>query len=325
MRVIVTGGAGYIGGFAAERLIEAGHEVTVLDSLWRGHRGGVPENAVLIAVDLTDAAATKAAVAQVRPDAILHYAAAAIVPESVTDPGLYFEVNVVGSHNLIRAGLAVDCNKFVLSSTAAIYGIPTVTPIREDLPPNPINPYGLSKLMVEQMLEWYAKSVGLNYAAMRYFNVAGATKTRGEDHQPETHVIPVMLETLLGRREKFTIFGDDYPTPDGTAIRDYVHVLDLADAHILALGKLDRSLGAFNLGTKGGFSVRQLVDDVERITGRELPVEVGPRRPGDPPILVADSTRARTELGWNPHRSSLDQMIGSAWEWMQAHPRGYEP
>lgn len=324
MRVIVTGGAGYIGGFAAERLIEAGHEVTVLDSLWRGHRGGIPRDAALIAADITDAAATRAAVAQVRPDAILHYAAAAIVPESVADPGLYFDVNVVGSHNLIRAGLAADCNKFVLSSTAAIYGIPEVTPIKEDLPPNPINPYGLSKLMVEQMLEWYAKSIGLNYAAMRYFNVAGATKTRGEDHQPETHVIPVMLETLLGRRERFTIFGDDYPTPDGTAIRDYVHVLDLADAHILALNQLDRSLGAFNLGTKGGFSVRQLVDEVERVTGKELPVETGPRRPGDPPILVADSTRARTELGWNPHRSTLDQMIGSAWEWMQAHPKGYE-
>jgi UDP-glucose 4-epimerase len=158
---------------------------------------------------------------------------------------------------------------------------------------------------------------------MRYFNVAGATKTRGEDHQPETHVIPVMLETLRGRRERFTIFGDDYPTPDGTAIRDYVHVLDLADAHILALNRLDRSLGAFNLGSKGGFSVRQLVDEVERITGKELPVEIGPRRPGDPPVLVADSTRARIELGWDPHRSTLDQMIGSAWEWMQAHPHGY--
>lgn len=324
MRVIVTGGAGYIGGFAAERLIEAGHDVTVLDSLWRGHRVGIPKDAELIDVDLTDAAATSAAVGRVRPDAILHYAAAAIVPESVADPGLYFNVNVVGSHNLIRAAMAVDCGKFVFSSTAAIYGIPEITPIKEDLPPNPINPYGLSKLMVEQMLEWYAKSVGLNYAAMRYFNVAGATKTRGEDHRPETHVIPVMLETLLGRRERFTIFGDDYPTPDGTAIRDYVHVLDLADAHILALSKLDRSLGAFNLGTKGGFSVRQLVDEVERITGKELPVETGPRRPGDPPILVADSTRARTELGWDPHRSTLDQMIGSAWEWMQAHPNGYK-
>ena len=323
MRVIVTGGAGYIGSFAVERLIEAGHDVTVLDSLWRGHRGGVSDAAQLIAVDITDAKATRDVVAKVRPDAILHYAAAAIVPESVADPGLYFEVNVVGSHNLIRAALAADCHKFVLSSTAAIYGIPDVSPIREDLPPNPINPYGLSKLMVEQMLEWYAKSIGLNYAAMRYFNVAGATTTRGEDHRPETHVIPVMLETLLGRRKHFTIFGNDYPTPDGTAIRDYVHVLDLADAHVLALGKLDKSLGAFNLGSKGGFSVRELVTAVEEVTGKTLPVEIGPRRPGDPPILVADSSRARTELGWNPSRSTLDQMISSAWEWMQSRPDGY--
>jgi UDP-glucose 4-epimerase len=327
MRVVVTGGAGYIGGFAAERLIELGYDVVVFDNLWRGHASAVPEQAEFINVDLTDRDAVRAAVTRAEPDAIMHFAAASLVPESVENPGLYFEVNVVGSHNLITAMLETDCRKLVLSSTAAVYGIPKTTPITETTDTNPINPYGLSKLMVEQMLEWHAKASGLKYAAMRYFNVAGGTAKRGEDHRPETHVIPVLLETVAGKRERFTVFGDDYPTDDGTAVRDYVDVRDLVEAHILALEALDRSseaLGAFNLGTQGGFSVHQVTHAVEMVTDKEVPVELGPRRAGDPPVLIADSSRARRELGWNPTRSTLDQMIGGAWDWMQSHPNGYE-
>ncbi len=324
MRVVVTGGAGYIGGFAAERLIELGHDVTVFDNLWRGHAASVPEQADFIKVDLTERDEVRAAMRQAEPEAIMHFAAASLVPESVENPGLYFEINVVGSHNLITAMLETDCRKFVLSSTAAVYGIPETTPILESTETKPINPYGLSKLMIEQMLEWHAIASGVNYAAMRYFNVAGGTATRGEDHRPETHLVPVLLETVAGKRDTFTVFGEDYATHDGTAIRDYVDVRDLAEAHILALEHLDRPLGAFNLGTQGGFSVKQVTHAVEMVTDKEVPVEIGPRRAGDPPVLIADSTRARQELGWNPTRSTLDQMIGGAWDWMQSHPNGYE-
>jgi UDP-glucose 4-epimerase len=254
----------------------------------------------------------------------MHFAAAALVGESVADPARYFSVNVVGSHNLLVSMRDAGVTRFVFSSTAAVYGTPDTSPITEDTPKAPINPYGRSKLMVEEMLEWHAAAYGLNHAVLRFFNVAGASTERGEDHKPETHVIPVALETILGKRPVFKIFGTDYPTPDGTAIRDYVHVIDLADAHLLALAKLDRPLGAFNLGTTSGFSVAEIVAAVERVTGRQLPVERSGRREGDPPELVADSTRAREVLGWNPHRSTLEQMIGSAWAWMQAHPHGYE-
>jgi UDP-glucose 4-epimerase len=326
MRVVVTGGAGYIGGFAAERLIELGHEVTVFDNLWRGHSSAIPEQATFTNVDLTDRDQVREAVRRTEPEAIVHFAAASLVPESVERPELYFEINVVGSHNLISAMLETDCRTFVLSSTAAVYGIPQAIPITESAETNPINPYGLSKLMVEQMLAWHAQAHGVRYAAMRYFNVAGGTATRGEDHRPETHVIPVLLETVAGKRERFTVFGDDYTTFDGTAIRDYVDVRDLVDAHILALEHLDgdEALGAFNLGTQDGFSVQQVTHAVELVTDKAVPVEIGPRRAGDPPVLIADSTRARRELGWNPTRSTLDQMIGGAWDWMQAHPNGYE-
>jgi UDP-glucose 4-epimerase len=323
MRVVVTGGAGYIGGFAAERLVELGHEVIVFDNLWRGHSRSVPTGTSLVQVDITDRKQTVRAVKNAAPEAILHFAAATLVPESVEKPGLYFHVNVVGSQNLIAGALEANCRKFVVSSTAAVYGVPDTIPVPENLPKNPINPYGLSKLMIEQMLEWHAKADGMNWAALRYFNVAGATKTRGEDHEPETHVIPNMIAAVLGKRDKFTVFGTDYPTPDGTAIRDYVDVQDLADAHILALDHLDKPLGAFNLGTKHGFSVKQLVDAVETVTGKPLPVEYGPRRAGDPPALVADSTRIRTELGWNPTRSTVEHMIQGTWDWMSHNPSGY--
>lgn len=324
MRVLVTGGAGYIGSVAVERLKDDGHDVAVLDSLWRGHPAALSAEVEVHEADLTDAAAVNAVVSAVAPDAVLHFAAAALVGESVADPARYFSINVVGSHNLLSAMRDAGVSRFVFSSTAAVYGTPTELPIQEDAPKAPINPYGRSKLMVEEMLEWHSTAYGLNYAVMRFFNVAGATTIHGEDHDPETHVIPVALQTVLGQRDVFKIFGTDYPTPDGTAIRDYVHVVDLADAHLLALKKLDRTLGAFNLGTKEGFSVREIVAAVEEVTGKTLPVQLDPRREGDPPALVADASRAREVLGWNPQRSTLDQMIGSAWEWMRGHPTGYD-
>jgi UDP-glucose 4-epimerase len=257
---------------------------------------------------------------------VLHFAAATLVPESVEKPADYFEINVIGSHNLLVAMRDAGIHTIVFSSTAAVYGMPERLPIREDDPKHPINPYGLSKLMVEQMMEWHDRAYGLNYAAFRYFNVAGASAARGEDHEPETHVIPVALQTLLGKRDIFRVFGTDYPTSDGTAVRDYVHVLDLVDAHLSALDQLEehqRSLGAFNLGTKDGFSVRQIVQAVMQVTGQHLPTEYCERRPGDPPALVADSTRARELLNWEPRHSTLEQMISSAWQWAQQHPEGY--
>ena len=324
MRVMVTGGAGYIGSVAVELLLSRGHDVVVLDNLWRGHRSAVPTSVEVLDVDLRDAAQTHTAVRTAAPEAILHFAAATIVPESVVRPAEYYGINVVGGHNLLDAARAAEVTKVVFSSTAAVYGMPDELPVSEAAVTRPINPYGHSKLMVERMLESHEAAYGLRHASLRYFNVAGATDLRGEDHDPETHLIPVALLTALGQRSTFSVFGTDYPTADGTAIRDYVHVLDLADAHLLALDRLERgSLGPINLGTKNGFSVRQVVDAVERVTGRPLSVVYGPRRAGDPPALVADSGRSRDKLGWQPHRSTLDEMVGSTWSWMQRHPNGY--
>lgn len=323
MRILVTGGAGYIGSVAVELLAGRGDDVVVLDNLWRGHARAVPEGVRPVTADLRDAAAIREIVKQIEPEAVMHFAAATIVPESVSDPATYFGINTIGSHNLLVAMRDAGVRRFVFSSTAAVYGVPETNPIPEDAPKAPINPYGWSKLMVEQMLECHATAYGLQYVAFRYFNVGGATTAHGEHHGPETHVIPVALEALRGKRPHFKVFGTDYPTPDGTAIRDYVHVVDLAEAHLLALARLDQGLGAINLGSRDGFSVRQIVDAVERVTGQPLPVEYAPRREGDPPILIADSTKARTLLGWTPKYSTLDEMIGSAWQWLQQHPAGY--
>ena len=325
MRVLVTGGGGYIGSVAVERLLERGDEVVVLDSFWRGHRRAVTP-ARIAECDLRDAEGTRRVVLEAAPEAVLHFAAAIIVPESMRNPAEYFAINVVGSHNLLAAMAEAEVRSFVFSSTAAVYGMPDALPILESAPTTPINPYGRSKLMVEQMLEWHAHAYGLRYVALRYFNVAGATELHGEDHDPESHVIPVALQVVLGQRDHFSVYGTDYPTPDGTAVRDYVHVVDLIEAHLLALDRLgvsEAALGAFNLGTRGGFSVKEIVESVERVTGRSLPVVYGPRRDGDPPALIADSSRARSELGWNPVCSSLDTMIADAWTWHLKHPNGY--
>lgn len=324
MRVLVTGGAGYIGSVTTAMLLDRGHDVVVLDSLERGHRSAVSPDAELVSCDLRDASATERAVKVARADAVLHFAALHLVPESVERPDAYYRTNVGGGINLLDAVVKAGIGRFVFSSTAAVYGEPETLPITEASPPSPINPYGRSKWMVEQILDDYGARFGFHHVALRYFNVAGASGPFGEDHRPETHIIPVALEVLAGKRESFTIFGTDYPTEDGTAIRDYVHVEDLAEAHILALDALDRELGAINLGTTTGFSVRGMVDAVERTTGHALPVSIGPRRSGDPPSLVADSAKAGRMLGWHPGRSTLDQMIGSQWEWMQQHPSGYD-
>ncbi|HEV2527911.1 MAG TPA: UDP-glucose 4-epimerase GalE [Thermomicrobiales bacterium] len=326
MRVLVTGAAGYIGSVAVEKLCDAGHDVVAADSLWRGHRLAVDPRSAFRQVDLLDRSGVHDLIAANRPDAVLNFAAATLVGESVDKPGEYMHANVVGGMNLLAAMQAHGVRSLVFSSTAAIYGEPDVVPIPEDASVAPINPYGLSKLVVEQMLPWHAQRWGLRYASLRYFNVGGATAVHGEDHDPETHLIPMILFAVMGKRPTFRLFGTDYPTPDGTCIRDYVHVEDLIDAHLLALAKLEaggEALGAYNLGSRDGFSVRQVIEAVERVTGQKVPVEENPRRAGDPAALIADSTRARTDLGWTPTRSTLDQMVASAWEWFKAHPEGY--
>lgn len=325
MRILITGGAGYIGSVAVEQAQSAGHEVAVLDNLWRGHRRAVPADVPFFESDLRDKQAVTETVSEVKPDAIMHFAAATLVPESMDDPLLYFEVNTVGSHNLISAAIAADVPNFVFSSTAATYGDIDRDVITEDAPTNPINPYGRSKLMVEQMLEWHGRRYGLHVAIFRYFNVAGATERRGEDHSPETHLIPVALQVAQGKRPLLTVFGDDYDTRDGSCIRDFVHVADLGDAHVLAVDWLSSNQwGVFNLGTTHGTSVQEVIRAVEGVTDQSLPVAIGPRRDGDPPRLIASADRARSVLGWNPARSTVEQMVGSAWEWMERNPDGYK-
>lgn len=323
MRTLVTGGAGYIGSVAVATLLDRGHDVVVLDNIERGHRDAVTPGAHLVTCDIRDREATLSAVRDARADAVLHFAALHLVPESVERPDAYYRTNVVGGINVLDAVRAAEIGKFVFSSTAAVYGEPDSLPIREDSATRPINPYGHSKLMVEQVLRDYSARYGFSHAILRYFNVAGARDGLGEDHRPETHIIPLAVEAVIGKRSTFTVFGTDYATEDGTAVRDYVHVMDLVEAHILALEKLDSSLGTMNLGTRNGFSVRQMVEAVELTTDRELPVTYGPRRGGDPPALIADSSLAREVLGWDPVHSTLDQMIGSHWDWVRAHPNGY--
>ena len=341
MRILVTGGAGYVGSVSVEALVDAGHTVVVLDDCSTGHASAVPAGVLYLREDCTDEAATAAALRDQRIDAILHCAARSLVGESIRDPARYYRQNVAGGIALLEAARAANVRRFVFSSTAAVYGIPETTPIAEDAPLRPINPYGETKRTFEAALGWYGRAYGFRAVSLRYFNVAGATETNGEDHDPETHLIPAILRAAATSSE-LTMYGDDYPTPDGTPIRDYIDVRDLADAHVLALeatgadgaartggarGASEVDAGAdplvFNLGTGDGFSVREVIAAAEQVVGRPIAIRVGPRREGDPAVLVANAGRARATLGWRPRHLDLEAMIGSAWAWRQRHPNGY--
>ncbi|MCB1018478.1 MAG: UDP-glucose 4-epimerase GalE [Acidobacteria bacterium] len=310
--ILVTGGAGYIGGICAERLLEQGREVCVLDNLDRGYRDVIPDKAAFVETDLADRDALERVFRDYPIRAVMHFAAYALVGESMREPNLYFRNNFVNALNLLEAAQRAGVERFIFSSTCAIFGDKVAPPIGEDAPKNPINPYGESKLCFERALEWNLRLHGLPYFALRYFNACGATATRGERHEPETHLIPLVLDVAAGRREHVRILGDDYPTPDGTCIRDYVHVLDLADAHIAALEAPGELSGGYNVGSGRGDSVREVVDTARRVTGREIPVVIAPRRPGDPPELVADPYKIQTNLGWKPSLT-LEDAIRSAW------------
>ena len=329
-RILVTGGAGYVGSVSVEAFLAAGHDVVVLDDLSTGHRSAVTPGARLEVGSYVDQAATTRLLQQTDTEVILHCAARSLVGESLQDPARYFQENVAGGIALLEAAREAGVDRFVLSSTAAVYGVPVTAPIPEDAETRPINPYGESKRAFEGALTWYGKAYGLRSVSLRYFNVAGASEALGEDHDPETHLIPAILRAVEAGRS-VTLFGDDYPTPDGTCVRDYIHVADLADAHLRAIettAATDSAMevdGALvcNLGNGGGFSNLEVLRAAERVVGQSIPFEVGPRRPGDPPVLVASADRAAQRLGWHPQRPSLDEMVGSAWAWRQAHPDGY--
>jgi UDP-glucose 4-epimerase len=321
MNVFVTGGAGYIGSVCVEELLEAGHTVTVFDNLCEGHRSAVDPRAGFVQGDFNDRQVIADAIAAARPEAVIHFAAHALVGESMTNPSKYFRNNVAGGVNLLDACVAAGVRKFVFSSTCATYGIPEKMPMDESLPQKPVNPYGESKLMFEKVLSWYREIHKVEFVAFRYFNAAGASARFGEHHRIETHLIPNILKVALGQKEQVDIFGTDYPTPDGTCIRDYIHIADLAQAHILALepGKT----GFYNLGNGEGFSVRQVIESCQRISGRPIRAVEKDRRPGDPPRLVAAAQKAYTELGWKPRFPKLDQIVQTAWDWHVKHPSGY--
>jgi UDP-glucose 4-epimerase len=325
MRVLVTGGAGYIGSVVTEELVNDGHEAVVYDNLSKGHRGAVADGAHFVQADLMDTATLRDTLQQHRIEAVIHMAADSLVGESVEHPAKYFRNNLVAGLNLLDAMRDAGVGRFVFSSTAATYGEPAKQPIEESDPTQPTNPYGESKLAFERSLHWYENAYGLRYVSLRYFNAAGATEKCGEIHNPETHLIPIVLQAAAGRREHVTIYGDDYPTRDGTCVRDYIHVVDLARAHILALGVVGERSAIYNLGCGGdGYSVREVIETATAVTGREVPVKVGARRPGDPAVLIASSERITNELDWRPAFQDLRVIIESAWKWMQAHPNGYE-
>jgi UDP-glucose 4-epimerase len=329
MRVLVTGGAGYVGAASVDALMAAGHDVIVLDDLSTGHRSAVPDGVRLETANFGDEVAVAALLSSARIDAILHCAARSLVAESVREPSRYYRANVAGGIALLEAARQAGVGRMVFSSTAAVYGIPDATPIAEDAPLRPINTYGETKRTFEAAMAAYGTAYGLRSVSLRYFNVAGATDRVGEVHDPETHLIPNILTAADGNGGPMTLFGADYPTPDGTCVRDYIHLSDLADAHVLALEATapgdERTAQALvcNLGSGGGFSVREVLQAAESVVGRPIPHTIGPRRAGDPPILVASATRAESVLGWRAQRSSLEEMIGSSWEWRQRHPAGY--
>jgi UDP-glucose 4-epimerase len=323
MKILITGGAGYIGGTVTRLLLAAGHSVTVYDNLCHSRRLAVAEEAVFVEGDIADRGLIERTLSEGRFDGVMHFAALIEAGESMKHPEVYFRNNTASTLTLLEAMLATGHDRLVFSSTAACYGEPEKTPILEDAKLQPTNPYGESKLLVEHMLRWMNLVHGFKYASLRYFNVAGAIEGYGEAHEPESHLIPLILDVAMGRREKIKIFGQDYPTKDGTCVRDYIHVRDLAEAHLLALGALSeaRSKLIYNIGNGQGFTVREVIESVGRVTGRAIAVEECPRRPGDPAVLVASSERIKDELGWKPQYAELDQIVASAWEW---HQRRYE-
>lgn len=325
MKLLVTGGAGYVGSHAVRRLQQAGHDIWVYDNLYQGHAEAVPSGR-LIEGDLLDQAKLEKALETHKIDAVMHFAALALVGESVTDPAKYYRGNVLGSFHLLEAMRAKGVKKIVFSSTTATYGVPEKIPIAESTEQKPINPYGFSKLVVEHMLDDYAHAYNFGFAALRYFNASGASQdsTLGEDHTPESHLIPIVLQVALGQRDSITIFGNDFPTPDGTCVRDYIHVEDLAEAHLKALERLEPGKGLkLNLGTGIGFSVQQVIDACRKVTGHPIPANAGPRRAGDPPALIADARAALETLDWKPKYTSIEEIIQTAWRWHSSHPRGY--
>lgn len=324
MRILVTGAAGYIGSVCTETLLERGHVVIAVDDLSEGHREAVDSRAAFCHVNLHDSDSLNAVFEQHKIDAVMHFAALCLVEESVREPAKYYRANVSAGINLLEAMLRHSVKKIIFSSTAATYGEPEKTPIPEDHPNAPVNPYGASKLLFERVLSEFRANSGLEYITMRYFNAAGASKKHGEDHSPETHVIPILLEVAAGERDAFQVFGTDYPTPDGSCVRDYVHILDIAQAHVLAVERISEFAGRiYNIGNGEGFSVQEVLQTASRVTGRKINRVTAPRRPGDPAVLVASSQRIRTELGWQPAFSSLDAIICSAWNWKQRFPHGY--
>lgn len=325
MKILVTGGAGYIGSVVSAELLGAGHQVVVYDNLSHGHRQAVPRGAEILTGEMGDREALDRAFQQHRPEAVMHFAALIEAGESMQAPERYFRNNTASTLTLLECMLRHGTHRLVFSSTAALYGNPERTPIEEDAALCPTNAYGESKLLVERMLGWFHQIHGLRYASLRYFNAAGAAGELGEDHRPESHLIPLVLQVALGRRPGISVYGADYDTPDGTCVRDYIHVADLAAAHLLALHALEgRQQLIYNLGNGRGFSVRQVVEVARKVTGHAIPAKDAPRRPGDPAVLVASSEKIRRELGWQPRYPELEQIVASAWEWRRGHPDGYE-
>jgi UDP-glucose 4-epimerase len=324
-RILVTGGAGYIGSTVASDLLRRGYEVVVYDNMSRGHRGAVPAGATFVTGDVGDRAALDDLFRTHKLDAVMHFAASIEAGESMQIPELYFRNNSAKALTLLEVVLAYRVARFVFSSTAALYGNPERTPIEESAVLAPVNAYGESKLLVERMLAWFNRVHGLRYAALRYFNAAGATAALGEDHKPETHLIPLVLQVALGKRERIAVYGTDYPTPDGTCVRDYVHIADLASAHLLALEALrEKDRLIYNLGNGRGFSVKEVIESVRRVTGHAIPAQETARRPGDPAVLVASSERIKRELRWKPKFAELDDIVRSAWDWRRKYPDGYK-
>ncbi len=323
MTILVTGGAGYIGSVVVEQLIALGDRVVVLDNLSQGHRQAVHPRATFVEADLAHRAAIDEALAKHKPDVVMHFAAYSLVGESMKRPFEYLGANVTNALNLLHSMVDHGVKRFILSSTANLFDAPKRMPIDESEQIVAGSPYGESKFIIERMLHWLDRIDGLRYATLRYFNAAGATAERGEDHHPELHLIPIVLEVARGQRESVTVFGNDYPTADGTCVRDYIHVSDLAQAHILAVGAIEKQSRVYNLGNGQGFSVMQVIETARKISGHAIPVNFGPRRAGDPPVLIAGSEKIRQELGWQPKFPTLHEIIDSAWKWHQKHPHGY--